>query len=165
MGEQKPCPCSSGRSYADCCAPLIEGTAKASTAEALMRSRYTAYALQVIPYLAGTLHPKQRSDYDNAGALRWSREADWQGLEIVASSPASAASVTATVEFRASYRRNGVRLVHQEVSEFRKTDGTWYFYDGRMVNPAPVRHDTPRIGRNDPCPCGSGKKYKKCCAP
>jgi len=26
-----------------------------------------------------------------------------------------------------------------------------------------VKNDEPKVGRNDPCPCGSGKKYKQCC--
>ncbi|MGD2055783.1 MAG: YchJ family protein [Gammaproteobacteria bacterium] len=163
MRGQTPCPCGSDLTLAECCEPLIDGAAQAPTPEALMRSRYTAYVLQAIPYIAGTLHPDQRSDYDEAGAIRWAREADWQSLEIIASSPVSAGSESATVEFKASYRRNGTRFVHHEISEFRKAGGTWYFYDGRMISPAPLRHDNPRPGRNDPCPCGSGKKFKKCC--
>ena len=73
MNEITTCPCNSGLDYADCCAPYISGARKAPGPEALMRSRYTAYALQIMPYLAATLHPGQRHDYDEAGAARWAR--------------------------------------------------------------------------------------------
>jgi preprotein translocase subunit SecA len=34
--------------------------------------------------------------------------------------------------------------------------------DEFAIPSAPVRRDAPKVGRNDPCPCGSGKKYKNC---
>ena len=163
ISKTTPCPCSSGLPYEACCEPLITGTVKAATPEALMRSRYTAYALQNIPYLAETLHPRQRSDYDAAGAARWARESDWEGLEIVNIGGESASAKSGTVEFKAHYTRNGAKLVHHELAEFRKSGDTWFFYDGQLVPPGQVRRTTPKTGRNDPCPCGSGKKYKKCC--
>ncbi|MGB5306669.1 MAG: YchJ family protein [Gammaproteobacteria bacterium] len=163
MNDKISCPCSSGLSYAACCEPLITGEAMASGPEALMRSRYTAYALEIIPYLARTLHPSQRNDYDEAGAAKWAREADWERLEVVDVSPDPANADRGTVEFKAHYKRAGTRLVHHERAEFRKSDGNWYFYDGKMVSAGQVRRETPKVGRNEPCPCGSGKKYKKCC--
>ena len=51
-----------------------------------------------------------------------------------------------------------------ERAEFEKLDGEWRFIDGHIFGPAPVKREEPKIGRNDPCPCGSGKKFKKCCA-
>jgi SEC-C motif-containing protein len=126
-----------------------------------MRSRYTAYTLHDMPYLAETLHPGQRNDYDEAGAAKWARESEWEGLEIVNVSELTEHS--GKVEFRVSYRRNGEQLAHHELAEFRKSGGTWYFYDGKMVSPGQYTRETPKVGRNDPCPCGSGRKYKKCC--
>jgi SEC-C motif-containing protein len=157
------CPCGSGRAYEACCGPLINGTGHAATPEDLMRSRYSAYVLQKIPYLARTLHPSQRNDFDEDGAARWSRESRWLGLEIISASGLAPGDQTGTVEFKVHYTRDGTTQVHHESSEFRRLDGTWYFYDGKPVGIPQVRRAAPKLGRNDPCPCGSGRKYKKCC--
>jgi SEC-C motif-containing protein len=158
-----PCPCGSGRVYGACCAPLIDGAAQAETPEALMRSRYTAYVLQQIPYLARTLHPSQRDDFDEEAAVRWANESEWLGLEIVSTSGVNPGDQSGTVEFRAHYARDGTTQVHHERSEFRRAGRVWYFYDGKPVGISQVRRAAAKIGRNDPCPCGSGRKYKKCC--
>ena len=71
MSENNSCPCGSGSSLNACCKPVIDGTAKAPTAEALMRSRYTAYTLQDINYLASTLDPNQLRDFDKDGTAMW----------------------------------------------------------------------------------------------
>ena len=163
MNESTACPCNSGLPYDACCEPLIRGTVKAPGPEALMRARYSAFAHEEMPYLLETLHPGQRSDYDEAGAARWARESDWTGLEILKITGDPATENTGTVEFKACYRRNNEKLEHHELAEFRKTNGIWYFYDGKMVAPGQFQRETPKVGRNDPCPCGSGKKYKKCC--
>ena len=161
MSEVAPCPCDSGKTFAECCEPYMTGKVRAPGPEALMRARYTAYATQNMPYLIETLHPGQRHDYDEAGAAVWARESEWEGLEIVNITTDS--TNNGKVEFRARYRRNGEKQVHHELAEFRKSDGIWYFFDGKMIGPGQFTRETPKVGRNDPCPCGSGKKYKKCC--
>ena len=163
MSDTTPCPCQSGLAYAACCEPLIKGGEAAPGPEALMRARYTAFAMVEMPYLKETLHPSQRNDYDEVGATAWARDSDWTGLEILEVSDRPDNSKSGSVEFRAHYRRNNERLEHHELAEFRQSNGTWYFYDGKMVSPGQVRRDAPKVGRNEPCPCGSGKKYKKCC--
>ena len=163
MNESNACPCNSGLSYDACCEPLIRGIVKAPGPEALMRARYSAFAHEEMPYLLETLHPGQRNDYDEAGAAKWARESDWTGLEILKVTGDPATENTGTVEFKACYRRNNEKLEHHELAEFRKTNGIWYFYDGKMVAPGQFQRETPKVGRNDPCPCGSGKKFKKCC--
>jgi SEC-C motif-containing protein len=163
MNESSTCPCNSGLPYDACCEPLIRGTVKAPGPEALMRARYSAFAHEEMPYLLETLHPGQRNDYDEAGAAKWARESDWTGLEILKVSGDPATENTGSVEFKACYRRNNEKLEHHELAEFRKTNGIWYFYDGKMVAPGQFQRETPKVGRNDPCPCGSGKKFKKCC--
>ena len=163
MNKSSVCPCNSGLSYDACCEPLIRGTVKAPGPEALMRARYSAFAHEEMPYLLETLHPGQRNDYDEAGAAKWARESDWTGLEILKVTGDPATENTGTVEFKACYRRNNEKLEHHELAEFRKTNDIWYFYDGKMVAPGQFQRETPKVGRNDPCPCGSGKKFKKCC--
>jgi SEC-C motif-containing protein len=66
------------------------------------------------------------------------------------------------VEFIAKFRRQNEDLRHHELATFVKIGGVWYFDDGRTPPPKTVRREDPRIGRNDPCHCGSGKKFKKC---
>ena len=83
MSETIPCPCQSGLDYDACCEPLIKGTRPAPDPEALMRARYTAFAMVEMPYLRDTLHPGQRDDYDEIGATAWARDSDWTGLDII----------------------------------------------------------------------------------
>jgi len=163
MSENNPCPCGSGSTLNTCCKPLIEGTALAPTAEALMRSRYTAYTLQDINYLASTLDPNQLRDFDKDGTAMWARDSTWMGLEIVKTSTGCSDDKDGTVEFKARYERDGVIQEHHEVSRFRKIAGTWLYSGGKDVGPVQFQRDAPKTGRNEPCPCGSGKKYKKCC--
>jgi SEC-C motif-containing protein len=163
MNDTTACPCNSGLSYANCCEPLIKSVSAAASPEALMRARYSAFVHQEMSYLLETLHPSQRSDYDPEGAAKWAREADWTSLEILDIKDDPATENSGSVEFKASYRRNGEKLEHHELAEFRKTGGNWYFFDGKMVSAGQYVREAPKVGRNDPCPCGSGKKFKKCC--
>ncbi len=129
-----------------------------------MRSRYTAYALQNIDYLAATLDANELRSFDKEGTAKWARDSTWKGLEIMGTSAGSESDRDGTVEFRARYEQDGVTREHHEISHFRKIDNAWLYSGGKDVGPVQVRRDTPKTGRNDPCPCGSGKKYKKCCA-
>jgi SEC-C motif-containing protein len=128
-----------------------------------MRSRYTAYALGEIDHILNSLHPEHREDVDRKSTEVWSRKAKWLGLEVLATEGGGAEDTKGTVEFRATFEMNGLRQEHHERGEFEKHKGRWYYVDGKQVSQAPVVRDAPRIGRNDPCSCGSGKKYKKCC--
>jgi SEC-C motif-containing protein len=155
------CPCGSARPLARCCGAILDGGA-ASTAEALMRSRYTAHVLGRIDYLVATTDPSTRGGVDHAAVERWARESVWRGLTIVGVSGGGAGDDRGVVEFQAAYESGGVPVVHHERSRFRRRDGRWFYVDGEAVKPAPARRAaTP--GRNDPCPCNSGKKYKRCC--
>ena len=66
------------------------------------------------------------------------------------------------VDFKAYYTLGGEDITHHEVASFRKEDGVWYFVDGVEVKPRPFKRESKKIGPNEPCPCGSGKKHKKC---
>jgi SEC-C motif domain protein len=157
------CPCGSGKTYERCCEPFIRGEGHPETAEQLMRSRYSAYALQEIPYIHDTIHPDFREDWDEEGALKWSKSSVWNGLEIIQTKAGGPADDQGTVEFIARFSMEDDRLQHHELAAFEKVAGRWYFKDGEMVKPKQVKRESPKIGRNDPCPCGSGKKFKKCC--
>ena len=159
------CPCGSVKSYAACCGPFIAGTAPAPTAEALMRSRYTAYARAEIPYLRATLAPEAQDAFDEEAARRWATGSQWLGLTILATEAGSAADREGTVTFVARYIQDGAQREHRELAAFRRhpKTGAWYFADARTPKSPPVVREAAKVGRNDPCSCGSGKKHKKCC--
>jgi SEC-C motif-containing protein len=154
------CPCGSGFTRGDCCGRFLDNVDQApKTAEALMRSRYSGFVEQSRDYLLASWHVSSRPEVLD---FTETRDITWQGLEILNSEGGGPADETGLVEFKAYFLANGVRYVLHEISNFIRENGRWYYLDGE-VNPAakPVRTD--RIGRNDPCPCGSGRKYKKCC--
>lgn len=153
------CPWGSGRAYDECCGPIIAG-APASTAEALMRSRYTAYVRGDLDQVERTHAREIRDDFNRAEAERVAGEAEWQGLNVL--SAGEAEDGTATVEFRIRFRRDGQDLAHHERASFRREDGRWLYAQGEVNPKSPPRH-VVKIGRNDACPWGSGKKHKKCC--
>ncbi len=155
----KPCPCGTGINFESCCQPHILGLEKPLTAEKLLRSRYAAFVAGNIDYIMETHHPERVKEIDRAGILEWSKKSVWHGLEIVAKEAGEAKDDEGVVEFKASYTQEGRKYDHHEVSLFKKHDGKWHFYDVKKNKP--VKTDN-KVGRNDPCHCGSGKKFKKC---
>ena len=135
-----------------------------------MRSRYTAYTRGDIGYIAQTLAADRRGGFDAAAAKAWAARATWLGLRIVSTAGGQPDDVDGVVGFVATYREGGKTIEHHEVSQFRRDeDGAWRFVEGDtralVVDQklsAPARGAT-KLGRNDPCPCGSGKKFKFCC--
>lgn len=158
------CPCGSGKTYEQCCQPVISGKKPAATAEALMRARYSAYAKTEIAFLGQSLAPEGRKGFDEKAARQWSQGARWDGLEVVSKQAGGEGDATGSVRFIARYTVGDKVHEHQEIAQFRKDDGHWVFVDGHAPKAEPVVRQAPKVGRNDPCPCGSGKKHKKCCA-
>ena len=157
------CPCGSGEAYSDCCEPCLSGAQAPQSAEQLMRSRYSAYVKGEIDYIHNTLHPDHRADHDREAARKWSQGSQWLGLEIISTSAGGAEDTHGVVEFKAHYRDgSGLHQAH-EVSQFERIEGHWMYVDGELPKVETVRHEGKKVGRNEPCPCGSGKKYKKCC--
>ncbi|HBO99364.1 MAG TPA: hypothetical protein DD637_05970 [Verrucomicrobia bacterium] len=161
--KEEMCPCKSGKTYGECCGPILEGAAKAPTAEALMRARYSAYATEQVDFLYASEVPAVQAEFDADTSRAWSRAADWLGLEVVHTEKGGPDDTTGVVEFRAVYSSQGEVRDHHERATFVKDAEGWKFQDGEMVAEKPVTREAPKVGRNDPCPCGSGKKYKKCC--
>jgi SEC-C motif-containing protein len=156
------CACGKGASLEECCGPIIRGEKQPETAEALMRARYTAYTSGEVDFILGSHDPTTADQADPKGTAQWAAQAKWLKLEVVHTERGGPDDKDGIVEFIAHYEMDGRLIAHHERSEFRKLDGRWFYVDGDMVKPAPVRVG-PQPGRNDPCPCGSGKKYKKCC--
>ena len=158
------CTCGLEQPYEECCEPIIKGEKQAETAESLMRSRYSAFAHAEVDWLVDSVHPETREDHDRDSIRVWAVDSQWSSLEIVSTHEGGSDDETGEVEFIANYKDKQGRHRHHELAQFKKHEGQWYFYDGGRVKPQTVVRDAPKVGRNDPCPCGSGKKFKKCCA-
>ncbi len=151
---KNPCQCGSGSDFDECCGPFISGLRYPLKPVQLMRSRYTAYVLQNIDYLLATWHP-------DCHAHRWRDDiaahfptTEWKKLTIK-DVCAGNDSHESYVEFIAVFQDRQTRrpgFIHER-SRFVQLNERWYYIDGIHQQPL----------RNAPCPCGSGKKYKKCC--
>jgi SEC-C motif domain protein len=119
------CPCGSGLPYDECCGRLHDGTATAATAEQLMRSRYSAFAVGDAGYLLATWHSSTRPR-----SLDLDRGVRWTGLVVLATTGGSPLAAEGTVEFRAHYRAGGQAAAQHENSRFMREDGQWRYLDG-----------------------------------
>ena len=184
------CPCqinpsvettSAQLSYQDCCQPYHEafyngalyndevgnaGGIKAETAERLMRTRYSAFVLVKPEYIVKTTLPTQQALIDIQSIESWAKETDWAGLEIVEHTP-KLGKRHAQVEFKAYFnlKDNTASLeekiqAHHELSAFvqvknkARNDARWYFLDPTVAM---------TVSQKQPCICGSGEKFKRCC--
>jgi len=163
MKNEDTCPCNSGKTFGECCGPVIAGEKKAESAEALMRARYASYVTGDVGFLRESATKSVQEEFDEEASTAWSKTAKWHGLEILRTEGGGKGDKSGVVEFRALYTANGEFCNHHEVAKFVKERDGWKFEDGELVGETPIVREEPKIGRNDPCPCGSGKKYKKCC--
>lgn len=152
---ERSCPCGSGNSLQQCCHRYHSGT-PAPCAELLMRSRYSAYVLGLVDYLVATTLPVQKDLLDRAAIAAWSAQSTWLGLEIQGSELFGGQPEHALVSFTAHWHDEQGEHRHHECSSFVQVAGHWYFLDPTV----PLK-----AGRNDPCPCAGGQKFKKCCSP
>lgn len=148
------CPCGSGNLLNVCCGHYHEGH-PAPDAQALMRSRYSAYVLGHIDYLLATTLPAQQQALDRNAIEQWSAQSTWLGLEVENVQVIGGQPEHAFVTFVARWHDSNGEHRHRERSAFVQNSGRWYFIDPTVGLDA---------GRNDPCPCASGQKFKKCCA-
>jgi len=158
MNINNQCPCGSDTPQEQCCDPYLKGQAIPPTAEALMRSRYVAYTQNNNEYIIETWHASTRPEDTNPAD---DSNVEWLGLQILRTEDGTPDDNKGIVEFRARCRVKGEAGGVDEASEFVKENGRWFYVDGFSIQPVKTRH--LKIGRNDPCSCGSGKKYKRCC--
>ena len=155
------CPCGSGKPLAICCKPTMDNFS-AKTAEELMRSRYTAYCLAEVEYLLKSTLPANRPQTNDGDIREWTAANHWTKLEILSTQNGLETDSEGIVTFKAHYTdAKHQHLVHHEISNFVKLEGRWYYVGGTY--PPPTPNQSTKISRNAPCPCGSGKKHKKCC--
>jgi SEC-C motif domain protein len=126
--ESRNCMCLSGEQYRMCCGRFHSGTAEAATAEQLMRSRYSAFALRDESYLLRTWHPSEAPKH-----LDLDPEMEWRRLDIVSTDRGGPLDVQGTVEFKAYFRQGGDRGVLHEVSRFVREHGRWFYLDGKIL--------------------------------
>lgn len=148
----KLCPCDSGLQYRLCCQPYLNGEATPPNPEALMRSRYTAYVRQDAHYLIATWHPSCNAHQFLASLIERFVGTRWLSLQIIAAEK-SRDNAEGFVTFIARFSENQRESFIHERSRFVQIDQRWYYIDGTF----------PETRRNDRCPCGCGKKFKKCC--
>ncbi len=161
IDNTEPCPCGSGATFADCCERVIKGEREPETAEELMRARYSAFVAGAIDFIVESTHSRTRGEVDIPYTTEWSKNSVWQGLQILETKDVD--ENKGLVSFEAKFSQQGAEQVHREKSVFERENGQWRFVTGDELKNPTVRYETPRPGRNEPCPCGSGKKYKKCC--
>lgn len=142
------CPCGSGVLYENCCQPLHQGT-PASSPERLMRSRYCAFVLKLSDYLLRSWHTSTRP-----AQLNLDDSPDWKSLQVMQASEQGDAGF---VHFRAIYKTGDGWGFLEEESDFVREQEHWCYRSGK------TREGALKPGRNDPCPCGSGRKSKVCC--
>jgi len=143
------CLCGNKKDFSACCEPIILQTRRAKTAEELMRSRYSAYATANGSYLVYSSAKENRYEQDAPLIEEFCHSVTWLKLDILE-------STEDIVEFKAYYKdAQGIQLLHER-SHFTLEEGEWKYTEGKLFE--------TKIQRNEPCPCGSGKKYKKCCA-
>ena len=154
--------------YSDCCQPLHQGIKVAGDSETLMRSRYSAFVKVLPDYIVQTTLPAQQSGLDRQAIKEWAEQTDWAGLQIINHSP-KVSKRHAQVEFKAFYHnlQLGAQSLeaHHELSTFVQVKHNdkatapddhyrWYFLDPT----------TPlKVTQKQPCICGSGEKFKRCC--
>lgn len=158
------CPCGSGIDYETCCEPIMAGKRAAPTAEALLRARYTAFKRADLKFIEASHAPNTRANLDLKVIGQWARASEWRRLEVIRAERGQAGDTAGEIEFKAHYRLHNKDCVLHEQAEFVHKQGRWWYLDSRRPDARQYVREVPKLGRNDPCSCGSGKKYKKCCA-
>jgi SEC-C motif-containing protein len=152
----RPCPCGSGALYSDCCQAYLAGKAFPATAEALMRSRYTAHVRHNIDYVLQTTHPSTRGRVHASQVRTWAESVAWRRLDILDRQKGKSMDEEGTVEFQAWYVDDEGLQCLRERSRFRKEGPMWFYVDG-------THYGKPKLDGHAACPCGSGERYKDCC--
>jgi SEC-C motif-containing protein len=123
------CYCASGMTFELCCQPALDKIQRAKTAQALMRSRYSAFCMHNQDYLLNTWHPSTRPE-----SLAFETQQQWLGLKVVHAAQGKEGDSKGTVEFVARYKINGRAYRLHENSEFLCEDGLWFYTQGTLFD-------------------------------
>jgi SEC-C motif-containing protein len=152
----KKCFCGNTLAFEQCCKPIIDGQLNAKDAEALMRSRFSAYFINDYQYILKTYTPANRSKLTIKELATSAQDTQWLSLQVLAH---QTQEKMAKVEFKAFYKMGDSYFVMHELSGFVFEAGNWLYADGEIQKGS--GEYTPE--RNSQCLCGSTKKFKKCC--
>ncbi|MDD2324754.1 MAG: YchJ family metal-binding protein [Alphaproteobacteria bacterium] len=144
-----------------CCKPLLDGMAP-STPESLVRARYSAHVLGKIEFIEKSSVGRAKAEFSRQDTERFLKDSTWNGLEIHRTESSGPEDETGVVELTFRMTHKGEDYEQRETAFFEKIKGCW-FYENSTLNQKkdPIR--VAQTGRNASCPCGSGKKFKKCC--
>ncbi len=151
------CPCGTLKDYSTCCGPLHQGIATAESAEQLMRSRFSAFSRDNVDYLLASTHQDHKTNDDKSEIEQSIKRFKWLRLDIHDKKAGLPTDKYGTVEFTAYFvdTSTGQTGSVRERSNFIKSENNWFYTDG-------ITKQHSKIGRNEQCWCGSGKKFKKC---
>lgn len=159
----RPCPCGQGSNYERCCQPIHDDPKSSKMPQQLMQARYCAHVLGLVDFIIDTYHPSCNAEVQRE-EIAESIHCQWQALHIIHASKVS--KNQGFVEFKAFFKDGDDEHCMHEKSRFVFEDEQWFYIDGEM-DPVPdqlkqsIKDFKPK--RNEPCWCGSGKKFKKCC--
>jgi len=163
------CPCGSQKVLTACCQPIHQLPSRARHPEQLMRARYSAHVLGLVDFVVATYHPSCEAE-QHREAITESVHSNWLELDVIDSEIAD--NGEGFVEFKAYYQEDDETFFLYEKSRFLLEsvgdETQWFYIDGEYPLPheepeVPTPASSGKVSRNDPCPCGSGKKFKKCC--
>lgn len=157
MNDKNHCQCGAPRGYEQCCGLIHRDISMAKSPESLMRARYSAYSSDNLDFIRLSWHSATCPSSVEPNEKGFS----WQSLEIVDTQAGGSDDEDGEVEFIAAYIMNGHAGTLHERSEFKRENGEWRYLDGKEIKGQPIT--SQKVGRNEPCPCGSKKKYKRCC--
>jgi len=124
------CPCCSGLTYDKCCEPILTGRKPPESPEKLMRSRFTAYSMRDVDYLVSTTAEEERAKVDPDELAKYCKAVKCISLKVLKTEGSGPPDDTGTVLFHASLVVNGKRMLHRELSRFKRENGRWMYVDG-----------------------------------
>lgn len=148
------CYCGNEASYEECCQPHLAGNKKPENPERLMRSRYSAFCIKDIEYLVSTHHHSKQKADEREQLVSTFAHTKWLGLKVLTSEIDQSDKNSGHVEYLAFRQTKKIEQLHEN-ARFIYENNRWYYLDGDLLPDV-------KLGRNEPCFCGSGKKYKKC---
>jgi len=148
------CPCTSGKLFKECCSPVLSDHSLAATPEMLMRSRYTAFAIEDSAFLLRSWDISTRPR-----SINFEKNIVWLQLIIEAAPQPEPNDDSGFVVFKASFIQNDTVFEMKEKSFFIRKKCLWFYLNGELIT------QKKAISLKERCPCGSGKKYKRCCRP
>ncbi|MCY9851297.1 YchJ family metal-binding protein [Vibrio mediterranei] len=158
------CYCGNDAPFESCCLPIHQDVRKANKPEQLMRARFSAHKTKNVDFVVATYHPSCDAEAERS-SIADSINSNWTKLKVTGTESGTNKH-EGFVSFEAYLEEDGFEYCLTERSRFIFEDDQWYYIDGELddsIPPRPLTTQALKVGRNDPCVCGSGKKYKKCC--